>query len=117
VTTRTYAPYPFAVGDNKTGQCSACGRVFFGETAFDAHRRGGVCLDPYAPPVREDGSFEPWWRDAKTRWHFGERMAPEVRARMAANRSHTSTQGCETTLPGVSDTPQDSGASQGGARE
>ena len=113
MTTRTYAPYPFTVGDNSTGQCSLCGRVFYGEGAFDGHRRGRACLDPYDPPLRKDGTFEPWWRDAKTRWHKGERMSAETRAWMASNRPLPSTQGCETTLPGVSGTPQDSGASQG----
>ena len=100
--------YPFKVGDNSTGQCSACGRVFYGEHAFDVHRRGGLCLDPYAPPRRKDGTAEPWWRDSKTRWHYGQRMSAEARARMAANRSVASTQGCETPPADAPGTPTDS---------
>jgi hypothetical protein len=33
---------------NRTGHCRTCCRTFDSAAAFDAHRRGGVCLDPAA---------------------------------------------------------------------
>lgn len=68
---RRFALYPFRVGDNKTGQCGDCGLVFYGEGAFDRHRRGDhavrrYCIDPSA-------AGDLWWRDGKGRWHHGRR--------------------------------------------
>lgn len=83
--------YPFVVGDNNTGQCSSCGEVFYGERAFDSHRRDGICLDPANPPrsrrrvrvdsgtvVTVEGEPLPYWLDKKGRWHWGKRRPSET---------------------------------------
>ena len=71
--------YKFRVGDNKTGQCSECGEVFYGDFAFDAHRRGPhdgerYCVDPRTGEVREEGRKPlTYWQGKCGRWHYGER--------------------------------------------
>lgn len=84
-------PYTFKAGDNSTGQCSACREVFYGEEAFDRHRRGEEperrCIDPTDPPLRRNGTPEPWWLDDRGRWHRGRRMPEDVRRALEATCS------------------------------
>lgn len=113
-------PYPFTVGDNATGQCSACAEVFYGEGAFDHHRRGVEpdrgCIDPANPPRREDGTPEPWWLDNRQRWHLGPAVDPDEYERRKRDRAAAAsaarrdpsgrTQRARTALPGVPGTPR-----------
>ena len=98
--------YRFNVGDNSTGQCSACMEVFYGENAFDSHRRGDGsdrhCVDPANPPLRKDGKPEQWWMDEKGRWHVGQRMDDEARARLQVSSARA---GAEKTPSLVSQVP------------
>lgn|GEM_PF-6023405 len=114
-------PYPFKPGDDKTGQCSDCGEVFYGERAFDRHRRDAgddrVCIDPGNPPLRKDGTPERWSRDSRDRWRLG---TAEDRAAVAARlRTGTQHRGGQDSArvparPGVPGTPHP-GAAIGGA--
>lgn len=93
-------PYPFTPGDNMTGQCSACGEVFYGEYAFDRHRQDSdgdrICIDPSTIESRPDSKA--WWRDDRGRWHYSKPMTPAERARIVGReRSNPPT----TDLPGV----------------
>lgn len=71
-------PYPFKLGDNKTGQCSACGEVFYGEESFDKHRQGEepnrVCVDPARQKPSKGGRR--YWYDNQGRWHYGAPINP-----------------------------------------
>lgn len=80
-------PYPFTEGDNMTGQCALCGEVFYGEKAFSLHQtlRHG-CIDPATPPPGRDGTPQPWRLDSRGRWHYGEPMSDEQKARARARR-------------------------------
>lgn len=43
-------------------KCSGCGEFFSGLTAFDKHRRGGVCADPeYIGLEIKSGPGGTWW--------------------------------------------------------
>lgn len=54
---------------NKSGHCSGCHETFYGLTAFDAHRKHGVCLPQPYPGA--------WWVDDDGQHHRGERMTAE----------------------------------------
>ena len=59
--------------NNTVGHCAACCETFFGLRAFDKHRRGAMCN------VTNDALF---WLDDRGRWHWGERMSDEDKARV-----------------------------------
>lgn len=107
--------YRFRVGDDKTGQCSECGEVFFGERSFDRHRRGPhepggrYCVDPATePPAEKSGAH--YWVDDKGRWHYGLRMSDKT----MPERFPLPLQGCEQEPPGVITLPAQLNASQTG---
>ena len=98
--------YPFKVGDNNTGQCSVCMEVFYGEAAFDRHRRDTpdgdrYCVDPADPPAGRTGKALPFWLDKQQRWHFGKRNT----AWTTPDHRYVNAQGCENPSPGVLTTP------------
>lgn len=99
--------YRFKTGDDRTGQCSVCMEVFYGEQSFDMHRRGEhphgrYCIDPSDPPVSAAGLPAPYWLDGLGRWHYGRRRPSDS----YADRLVTEAQGCENPTPGISTTPQ-----------
>lgn len=104
-------PYPFTPGDNSTGQCSACGEVFYGEAAFDRHRqdRDGdrICLDPAT--IESKPNAKAWWLDDRERWHYSKPMTPAERARIAGREGSKPPR---TALPGVPGTPATVGVSE-----
>lgn len=64
--------------NDTVGHCSACCETFYGLKAFEKHRRGGSCFS------RADKLF---WQDDKERWHYGERMSDEDKARVIKRES------------------------------
>lgn len=110
-------PYPFKPGDDKTGQCSACGEAFYGEESFDWHRRGEGpgrhCIDPAKEPPSKTGRR--YWYDNQGRWHYGEPINPndyDARLRARAEQLRTARQesvgrarSAQQGAPGVLGTP------------
>lgn len=72
---------------DRTGHCHGCKSNFYGEAAWNAHRRGPHdtperrCIDP----AEDDKST--WWLDEQGRWHLGEQLTDADKERIFGGRS------------------------------
>lgn len=74
----------FPPGD-RTGHCGVCCRTFYGNSAFESHRRGPHgrerhCIDPGS-----DAKLQ-WYQDDWQRWRLGVPLTDEDKARIWGER-------------------------------
>lgn len=68
----------FPAGD-RTGHCASCCESFYGLAAFDQHQSAADGRVSCSLPSTDGGK---WWLDDSDRWHYGEKMSEEDKARI-----------------------------------